>query len=60
MTTNAANAKVETYRLTASNGRHIRMATRVVLEDGQVINFTEKMSNRRAIQQAEFELARQA
>lgn len=43
---------VETYTLTASNGRKIRKATRVIFPDGRVIAFTERMSNKRAIAQA--------
>lgn len=40
------------YRLTASNGRHIRTATMVTFPDGRVIRFMEKMSKREAIRQA--------
>jgi predicted nucleic acid-binding protein len=58
--TNTAAAKVETYRLTAANGRHIRMATRVVLANGEVINFIDRMSKRDALRNAEFELARRS
>lgn len=46
--------KVETYNLTASNGRHIRKATKVTRPDGTEIRFTEKMSKREAIRQAAF------
>jgi hypothetical protein len=45
-------AKVETYTLTASNGRKIRQATRVVFADGQVVAFVERMSRREALRQA--------
>ena len=45
-------AKVETYRLVASNGRHIRLATKVTLADGRVVKFMERMPKRAAIAQA--------
>jgi hypothetical protein len=45
-------ATVETYRLRASNGRHIRMATRVRFPNGQVVSFLDKMPKREAIRQA--------
>jgi hypothetical protein len=44
--------KVETYRLVAMNGRHIRQATKVTMPNGEVIRFTEKLSKREAIRQA--------
>lgn len=47
-----AQPTVSTYRLTASNGRHIRIATMVTLADGRVVRFMEKMSKREAIRQA--------
>jgi hypothetical protein len=43
---------VETYQLTASNGRPIRQATKVTCPDGKVIHFLEKMSKAQAIRQA--------
>lgn len=49
-TTNVS--KVETRRLVAGNGRHIRMATVVVFEDGVEVQFTERMSKRAAVEQA--------
>jgi hypothetical protein len=58
MSEKLVNAKVETYHLHAANGRHIRMATRVILENGEVINFIERTSKRNALRNAEFELAR--
>jgi hypothetical protein len=47
-----ATATVESYNLQASNGRHIRTATRVRFADGRVVSFTEKMSKREALRQA--------
>lgn len=46
------NAKVETVRLVAGNGNHIRLATRVVFADGRSVTFTERMSKREALKQA--------
>ncbi len=48
-------AKVETYQLTAPNGRHIRIATRVILASGEAIAFTERMTKRDALRNAELE-----
>lgn len=45
--------KVESYNLTARNGRHIRVATRVVYPNGETVEFTERMSKREALRQAE-------
>lgn len=47
------NAKVETYQLLASNGRPIRKATRVVRENGAIVEFTELMTKSEAIRQSE-------
>jgi hypothetical protein len=44
--------KVETCQLVAGNGRPIRKATKVVFPDGVEVRFMEKMSKRRAIEQA--------
>lgn len=44
--------RVETYNLKASNGNHIRKATKVIMDDGEVIEFMEKMSNKEARRQA--------
>jgi hypothetical protein len=41
--------KVETYDLTAPNGRHIRKATQVRLPDGRVVRFIERVPRREAI-----------
>lgn len=41
--TNTQKPTVETYNLSAANGRHIRKATRVILEDGQVVEFVERI-----------------
>jgi ABC-type Zn2+ transport system substrate-binding protein/surface adhesin len=51
-----AAATVETYNLKASNGRHIRKATKVTFADGRTVSFIEKMSKQRAIQQAQLQL----
>jgi hypothetical protein len=47
--------RFETYNLTAANGRHIRQATKAILDDGTEIRFTEKMTR----SHAEREVARQ-
>ena len=44
--------RVETYQLLASNGRPIRKATRVVMENGRVIRWTERISKREALRTA--------
>ena len=44
--------RVETYDLIAANGRPIRKATRVVMPDGRVISFAERLSRREALRQA--------
>lgn len=44
---------VETYKMFASNGRYIRQATLVRYSDGTEVRFTEKMSKREALKQAE-------
>lgn len=44
--------KVETYDLRTADGRHIRKASRVLFEDGEVVAFTERMPKREAIKQA--------
>jgi hypothetical protein len=46
-------AKVSEYRLTARNGRHIRVATMVTLADGRVIRFLDKLGKAEAVRQAE-------
>ena len=51
MTPNAD--RIENYNLTASNGRHIRTATKIVFKDGSETRFTEKMSKRLALAQLE-------
>jgi hypothetical protein len=47
--------QVVTYSLKSKEGKHIRMATMVICDDGQVIRFTEKMSKRNAMRQAAFQ-----
>ena len=46
--------KVQTYNLTANNGKHIRQATKVVFANGQEFAFTEKLSKKEALKQAKF------
>lgn len=49
-------ATVEAYRLVASTGRPVRVATLVRLADGSVIRFTERMGRREALRNAELQL----
>lgn len=49
-------AKVETYELKTATGKHIRKATKVTLDNGTVIKFTERMSKRDALKQAEYQI----
>jgi hypothetical protein len=51
--TTTRTATVETYKMFASNGRYIRQATLVRYNDGTVVEFTEKMTKREALKQAE-------
>jgi hypothetical protein len=44
--------KVETYQLTTKGGRPVRKATKVTFPDGVVVRFIERMSKRRAVEQA--------
>ena len=46
--------KVETYSMKSlsGNGRHVRMATRVIFENGTIVEFIEKLSKKEAIKQA--------
>lgn len=44
--------KVETYKLFASHGRYIRLATQVTLRNGRVVKFLDKMPKGQAIKQA--------
>lgn len=41
--------KVETYTLTASNGRKIRTATRVIFDNGHTVHFMERLTKAEAI-----------
>ncbi len=45
--------KVENYSLQTRTGQHIRTATKVIFSDGTEVAFTERMSKREAIRQAE-------
>lgn len=45
-------AAVTTYNMTASNGRHIRKATKVKFSDGRVVRFIDLMGKKQAIAQA--------
>jgi hypothetical protein len=49
VSTNAA--AVETVKMVASNGRNIRLVTRVTI-DGYTVTFTERMPKGEAIRQA--------
>ena len=44
-------ADISNYNLKASNGSHIRVATKVTMRDGSEIRFNEHMSKRQAIAQ---------
>lgn len=52
--------QVKNYTLTTSTGRKVRTATKVILDDGTVISFMEKMSRRKAIRSAFTEVGRKA
>lgn len=43
--------QVKDYTLTAANGRRIRRATMIVLDDGKEVRFLEHMSKREAVRQ---------
>jgi hypothetical protein len=49
---------VQNYTLKAANGKHIRIATKVILPNGEEIKFTEKMSKKEALRNVEYELKR--
>ncbi len=44
---------IKTYPLYASNGKYIRKATMVILDDGWTIKFLDKVSKRFAIKQVQ-------
>lgn len=46
---------VSLTRLVTATGAHIRMASKVTYPDGQVILFTERLSKREALRQAEYQ-----
>ena len=50
--TTTNSPKVQSYNLTASNGRHIRVATMVILADGTEIRFMEKLTKAEALRAA--------
>ena len=52
-TSTEATPTVETYNLTARNGRHIRKATRVRFSDGFTVDFTELLPKGEALRQAQ-------
>lgn len=54
---NTQGFEVEDYSLTTPSGRHIRIATKVTLPSGEVVRYTEHMSRREAIAQAEAALS---
>lgn len=43
------SAQVDTYRLVAANGRPIRKASKVILEDGRVFKFLDLLSKKEAL-----------
>lgn len=47
--------KVENYHLHRPDGSHIKIATRVIFDDGEIISFVEKMSKREAIKNAQYQ-----
>jgi hypothetical protein len=49
----ASRYEIGTYRLITPKGRHIRIATKVILPDGREIRFMDKLSKKEAIRQAE-------
>jgi hypothetical protein len=51
---------VTTYNLKAGNGKHIRKATKVVFSNGVEVAFTERMTQKAAIEQAKRYLATEA
>lgn len=48
--------RVENYNLKANNGKHARVATKAILNNGQEILFTEKMSKKEAIRNAQYQI----
>jgi hypothetical protein len=50
----------ETYNLKTASGRHIRQATKAILDDGTEIRFTEKMTNAEAVRAVGQQLALEA
>jgi len=42
---------IKDYSLYASNGKYIRKATMVILDDGRVIRFLDKVSKKVALRQ---------
>jgi len=46
--------------MTAANGRHIRIATQVELENGRVIRFIDRLSKREAARNTALLLANEA
>jgi hypothetical protein len=51
---------IETYNLKTASGRHIRQATKAILDDGTEIRFTEKMTNAEAVRAVGQQLALEA
>lgn len=52
------NSKVESYHLFASNGKPIREATRVILSNGKVFKFLDKLTKREALKSVQEQLSR--
>lgn len=50
--------KVAEYEMRASNGKHIRIATKVILEDGSEMRFIDRLSKREALKQATEQILR--
>lgn len=52
---NGDEMKVENYNL-RFNGHHVRVATKVILDDGTEIKFIDQLSKKKAIENAEYQL----
>jgi len=50
--------KVQTYSFKASNGKHARFATEVIMGDGEVIQFIERLPKKQALKQASEQVLR--
>lgn len=52
--------EIRDYGMTAANGKAIRMATMVVMDDGTEIRFTERMSKKAARENVAYQMRRSA